>query len=1145
MANSTSWLPSRRKPSSKPRTAKKTHVWSANVVSWRSIAILLFMLGLAVQSDYPDQVYEIKHTSPIDLPDGYLAYHPGFKAAGSNIEGSFSYLQKTQTSSATTARVKFFDSSPRADFPHPGELSLTFAPPGSLLLRQTLSPQPGYMIFASIIKNQATANNDGGTALVLDTGSKPFGELATQNFLYQNPKRTLEWTFSDPNNNLRYVERVGPDSIVLGLSTAEQERFQAKITHPPQQAPVFLFDVFRMGKWVIYLDRSGTVYRDDDDQYTTGLAAVSTATMTFTTPIPNFYPSYAKLDLSAAYTTETCHILVSEFRESPEGHFIGMLQFQVQEQTHTKLKFPHLDVTSLGLLSAPIQPTGLKKFVVVGGNKFYAFTIFNDRFERDLNFAGPVIPGFVAGSLVVGQFESAESPSTMAPAMFFVQNEASYLVKMYIFDTTGCISRKANGECEQECTAETCPPISSSPTPTPEPNPVPTPNPAPTPEPIPTPAPTPNPSPSPAPASTVWPKEQVRRDLLRNQIDLLFADSKQTRPTYILFLIDLDTGKVYTCAQVGCSILWVQNTLRVGFASKIQVTRGVILFTKIPQSRILESPFFGMPRLLQDDQYDVIRVEDFQLIKEGWFFSWATVAQLIVFAFRTVGSLILFGKHPVVAMSMDLVVTHCVLLGLYLGPFLTSSELVLQIIGQVKIIWYWYPNPFFGWDRSALSCAPRPNHGAHGVACSFLDNYGQNVIGFAGFGLLLILLHYAAIWIQGRSATSGRVRAMCESFQRCYGMQYFIAKLDANQLEVMMYVLISYSLADSSSKSVVGLVLATALMVFYVVVAVGKTFLLHSNLKASPNQETTNLPQSGIILTQANETVAKHAEPRRESVGSTSRQATSKIAQYTIYLAFTMKGIRPISGLSQVFGPIVKLVRTFAICILLLNHTSSAVAQLIIGLLLESMYFGTLFFTRSEEKWFDFYSSVAVQLSVMLFLLLKAISTNSSIPSANNQGGMAVILSLTVLFMLATVCGCMICALVSLWFGSGDNEEKKQKIEQQTPREQKTMGASNKLQLVQEPEQVRSPDLAVRNPVSQQSVLFYELEIPEEFLDREVPEQVIQIQNRRVDTVTEQIQGSVAQPPRTGMPGISPALFDKESLLQKKTPRDGSKPSGV
>ena len=624
-------------------------------------------------------------------------------------------------------------------------------------------------------------------------------------------------------------------------------------------------------------------------------------------------------------------------------------------------------------------------------------------------------------------------------------------------------------------------------------------------------------------------------------LEINFEDQAE-RPMFDLKVFDTTSGRTFTCEALGCSLEWKDNLLRITFNSRVRISRGILYLTKTVTaiaSNILEN------RRMLLKIPDQIMITDVYIQADGWFFSWTTVAQLVLWFFRTFGSLVLFSYYPVTAMIVDQLVANCAVLSLYLGPSVTTADVVVQIIGRVQIVWYWFGNPFFGWDQTTLACVARPGHADEGVLCSFLDNYGSHTIGWAALSALVAVLYWTATWVLAAKPASAAVQRVCRSVQRDYGLKYVWARLDANQLEVMMYVLISYSLADSSSKSVVGLVLATALMVFYVVVAVGKTFLLHSNLKASPNQETTNLPQSGIILTQANETVARHAEPRRESVGSTSRQATSKIAQYTIYLAFTMKGIRPISGLSQVFGPIVKLVRTFAICILLLNHTSSAVAQLIIGLLLESMYFGTLFFTRSEEKWFDFYSSVAVQLSVMLFLLLKAISTNSSIPSANNQGGMAVILSLTVLFMLATVCACMICAFVSLWFGSADNEEKKQKIEQQTPREQKTMGASNKLQLVQEPEQVRSPDLAVRNPVSQQSVLFYELEIPEEFLDREVPEQVIQIQNRRVDTVTEQIQGSVAQPPRTGMPGISPALFEKESLLQKKTPRDGSKPSGV
>ena len=508
---------------------------------------------------------------------------------------------------------------------------------------------------------------------------------------------------------------------------------------------------------------------------------------------------------------------------------------------------------------------------------------------------------------------------------------------------------------------------------------------------------------------TPWPKERVRKEPLHNLVELLFETIADPKPTYTVKVVDLDTGKVYSCYEVGCTTKWSQNVLQTSFETNVRVARGQLLFFKTKTSRLLQAADVGHHRLLGDESKELIVIDDFQMMQEGWFFPMTKIVQILIFLFRTFGSMMVFTTSPVSAMLLEWVITHCMLLGLYLGPYLTTSELALQILGQIKIIWYWYPNPFSDWDSNTLTCAPRPNHGNHGLVCSFLDNYGQNAAGFAGLAVFLYLFHHLSGWMCGSPKSSTGEKDGFQEAVSSFGLTYWIAKLDANQLEITMYMVVSYSLADSSSKSVVGLVLASVLFLFFIGVAVGKTVLL---LKALNRPQIVSNSSEPADPTHLNAKIA-YVHPI-VSTGSVPTSQSLQKPKYQQWLEYTLVGIKPITRKLQAAGPGLKVLRTVAICVLLLNHITSPVLQLSVGLGIEAAYFCSLFVTRTEEMWFDFYGSAAVQLLVVIFMALRLFSVGESIPVQQNQGQIATLLTLVVLTMLLVAFGSIFTAFFSM-----------------------------------------------------------------------------------------------------------------------------------
>ena len=433
----------------------------------------------------------------------------------------------------------------------------------------------------------------------------------------------------------------------------------------------------------------------------------------------------------------------------------------------------------------------------------------------------------------------------------------------------------------------------------------------------------------------------VRHDSPRNSIAIFHNQGSSVQMTKVV-AVDLDSGKTYSCEQIGCRHSVNAEKITFTFDSQIQILQGEL------HINIQSSNSGHISRRLQS-QASEITVTEFVLLKSNALSAWVTTLQVLIWLLRTVGCIWLFPSHPRIAMLPDYTVTLCAVLSVMLGPVIPGSDTVIQAIGQVKILWYWFANPFIAWDRHTESCNTRPGHGLAGVYCSFLDNYGQNTIGLFAVLALILLLDCGCRVVISRQKVGGRTLSLLHNYQQNFGLKFWFAKMQANQLEILMYVLISYSLADSSSKSVVGLVLASlhlAFMIGTATMATGLNFQAAKQAAQAGKTAASTTPERSL-------TAARHLlEP--------SLCKVSEIAHHKATGAW----------------PAVHLARDLAFSILVLNNISDPVTLSLVVAAVQLCYTGYQGVFRYHGLVLEHIGGLAIDGTFLIILLLKAIAAS-------------------------------------------------------------------------------------------------------------------------------------------------------------------------
>src|SRR3990167_8983024 len=473
-------------------------------------------------------------------------------------------------------------------------------------------------------------------------------------------------------------------------------------------------------------------------------------------------------------------------------------------------------------------------------------------------------------------------------------------------------------------------------------------------------------TPTPAPNTSGASSTPAFVSVLSNTFGLTFGPN-QSRTIHAVEVRDLNTQTLFSCAQLDCKYSWKGALLRISFTPSVTVTDGDII---IPNIKLTQTPGY---------------------------IGWVTTGQVLLFLLRTVGSVLLFPKYPKLAMLPDLLITMSFILCAFLGPVILIADSAFELVGQIKILWFRMDSLVENWDTDTLSLSTAPNTWKYPIFCGFLDNYSQNTVGFLALALLLTVAGYLARRVTQNKQSSPRLLAIATIVEKHYGTKFWLAKMYANSLEIMLYSLISFDKADASSKSIIGIMLAAVFVGAQVWLAVGATLI------------TVN--QSGT--TDFTET-ARPYEQRPDTIMMTETHplSTSSPPQ----TKFTEKAFRalgfgwqqmPSSNLKKVsrskgFLETAFFFRNLGICLTILKIASSPQAQLIVAMCLQFIYLSYFIYCNVYLKKLEFVATLSLEAMMLVVILFKTLSTTPSTSESNLQNtlGALLLVALTVSIIL-------------------------------------------------------------------------------------------------------------------------------------------------
>src|SRR3990167_7994219 len=486
---------------------------------------------------------------------------------------------------------------------------------------------------------------------------------------------------------------------------------------------------------------------------------------------------------------------------------------------------------------------------------------------------------------------------------------------------------------------------------------------------------------------------RVFRHFDRNSMELIFPDT-ESRHIEKIFVNDLKNRKTYSCEETGCSNNWQDKLLTVVFKSSIQVTAGELRITRKPVSGTkgvtTSESNINRHRTLQLNEEDIV-IPNLILLGNSWFPVCITIIKILVLLSRTVLSVLLFWKYPILSMAADYLVTGCLLLFIVLGPVLQSAELFFQTISSVKLPWYQLPNIFRNWDSQTLFADTLPNHREHGVLNSFLDNYGVNAVSFCGLAVCVF---------------------------DCYGWKYFLAKLQANSLEILIYTVISLAKADASSKSIIGIVLAVTTLLCLVWIKLGTTIWINqTHLKMLEQQQ----PDHGVLRIhteevnlQASPSIDTPIPAHRPANNWSTKVVHSSLGQYMfsgLFFKYSVMNMKEYNAVWKGLLPLITFTRDLAFAVLALNQTQSSLLQLVILSCIQTGYLAYFLSANHSSQLYELTATIALQFFIGCSLILKAVSTSTHLSDSALQNGIGPVIGILGVIILFVLLGFQVLAL--------------------------------------------------------------------------------------------------------------------------------------
>ena len=487
---------------------------------------------------------------------------------------------------------------------------------------------------------------------------------------------------------------------------------------------------------------------------------------------------------------------------------------------------------------------------------------------------------------------------------------------------------------------------------------------------------------------------QLALNILENTLELPFG-ARESSNFVAITLEDASDNRVYSCAELRCAYSIKNEKLKFEFNTDITIKKGKLKIDRgadAKKTSIIESSSHRNSRLLQELANYPIVIDGISLMKQSRLSTAAFATRVIVGIFRLPMSLLVFWKFPHLAMMMDHMVTHLKVYSLMSQPYMAYVEVVFQSVSDSKILPFNFDNPFEHWNANTLDCEGFVGLKSKNMYCSFFDNYGENIIGIASVILTCVILVILSKQMLQNSNMTASPRNFWGTISRYYGLHFVISKIDANHLEIALMTLIAYATADHSSKSVIGIIFGTVVLIAFGFVARHVT-----NAASRVYQSTTP------ATVQANSAPKSNTEQALNPV-----ESESDIALDNEIATFVLSESTTPSNKWSVYFFAARYIRALLLVIFVAT-VRDPVDQIVLIVILESVYLVALILLDFRGSKLERFFHIAMHGVILAHLICRAIATSKTLSVDALQSSLATaIVVFLMIYVFAHVVACIL-----------------------------------------------------------------------------------------------------------------------------------------
>ena len=349
-----------------------------------------------------------------------------------------------------------------------------------------------------------------------------------------------------------------------------------------------------------------------------------------------------------------------------------------------------------------------------------------------------------------------------------------------------------------------------------------------------------------------------------SQADVIFSvpmkrQSRILEPLEITFKDSIKNNE-YSCKDIKCQILTINDRgFVLQFTSPIDIIKGDLM---IQASSKLDIRFDNEAVWTKYP----IRVPDVVFLSKTKSTETATSAAETVNKYRTPISILISFIAPAAASFMDILMNIFFWLKLIEGPSVSYPDSILDADIRLNLLPFDVGNPLESWINSdAAECTPSEQFIKHDIACNLLSNEGSQLIQIFGMLLFTIIITYLSNQllryaikrvlrhnmnepvahelvnqaddrcesekkIDSRdgeftkveidiATKASKIVRLIKKFRSVLGVQFFVSKLDGNQIELTAMSMLALRHTFRTASGVLSTFMAIAVLASYVVIA--------------------------------------------------------------------------------------------------------------------------------------------------------------------------------------------------------------------------------------------------------------------------------------------------------------------------------------